>query len=430
MTCVNYYRFPLLVSLLSGLALGGCRPARPPAHGGAGGSSGSSSSSSSTGGSADSSSSTSSGGGSTGSTSSSTENCGKAGDPCCSGNQCDNGGCCDSNTCVAVGNTCGGGGLCAGGNCAGCGELNSPCCASTPKCKAGGQCASNTCVKCGGLGDSCCADDTCDNGCCTGGSCVAKPASGDCTSSPADASSGGQDTSSTGCAGATATPCTGLPAFSGTQTLDGKDDDFCNVPSFELNFKNAARVKEYNTGGANSVERVLARVAWDSVGIHAFIHVIDPKFVPAADLANIWNADGIELLFSSTTAGLKGGTADDAAVTTHVIVSPPLAARSKSSGANGSQEALAANLYVASVVSDGYQVELNLPWPGTPPSAGAQIKFDMEINAADGKSTNGDAGPRDAQAMLFQGTISGGSSCGSDAFPYCDDRLWCSTTLQ
>jgi hypothetical protein len=258
---------------------------------------------------------------------------------------------------------------------------------------------------------------------------VANPASGACPTTAPDASSS-PDTSSTSCPSPTATPCTGLPAFSGTQTLDGKDDDFCNVPSFELNFKNAAKVKEYNSGGANSVERALARVAWDASGIHAFIHVIDPKFVPAADLANIWNADGIELLFSSTTSGLKGQTTDDAGVTTHVIVSPPFAARSKASGTNGSQEALASNLFVASTASDGYQVEFNLPWPGTAPTAGSQIKFDMEINAADGKTTSGDAGPRDAQAMLYVGTNPGSSPCGSELFPYCDDRLWCTTTLQ
>jgi hypothetical protein len=189
-------------------------------------------------------------------------------------------------------------------------------------------------------------------------------------------------------------------------------------------------VKEYNPGSKSSPEKAIARVAWDASGIHAFIHVIDPKFVPAADLDNIWNADGIELMFSSTTSGLKGGTADDSAVTTHVIASPPFVARSKASGTNGSQSALETKYYVASTTSDGYKVEFNLPWPGTPPTSGAQIKFDMEMNAGDGKSSNGDAGPRDAQAMLYVGSDPGGSPCNGELFPYCDDRVWCSTSLQ
>jgi hypothetical protein len=249
------------------------------------------------------------------------------------------------------------------------------------------------------------------------------------TGGSSNSTSGTGITSCTSSAG-TATPCTGIPAFTGTQVLDGDDSDFCNVPSFEFNFQNAAKVKEYNPNSKNSPERAIARVAWDTNGIHAFIHVIDPKFVPAANLDNIWNADGVELMFSSTTAGLKGGTADDSAITTHVIASPPFVARSKATGTNGSQAVLETKYYAAGTTSDGYKVEFNLPWPGTPPTSGSQIKFDMEMNGADGTSTNGDAGPRDAQAMLYVGSDPGGSPCAGELFPYCDDRVWCSTSLQ
>jgi hypothetical protein len=252
-------------------------------------------------------------------------------------------------------------------------------------------------------------------------------------SSP-DAGNAGRDAPQGSCASATATPCTGLPAFTGTQVLDGNDDDFCNVPSFELNFSNAAsnggKVKVYNGSSTSYPERALARVAWDASGIHAFIHVIDPNFVPATAVDTIYNADGIELLFTSTTSGLSGGTSQDSGLAMHVIVSPPFAARSQATGTNGSQTALPASQFVAATESSGYKVELKLPWPGTPPTSGAQIKFDMELNAADGVSTAGDAGPRDAQAILYLGSDPGGSPCAGELFPYCDDRLWCSTTLQ
>jgi len=186
----------------------------------------------------------------------------------------------------------------------------------------------------------------------------------------------------------------------------------------------------YNSGTSNYPERAIARVAWDSFGIHAFIHVIDPKFVPATDVGTIYNADGIELLFTSTTSGLSGGTAQDSGVAMHVIVSPPLAAKSQATGSSGNQMTLDTNLYSAAAEDGGYKVELKLPWPGTPPTAGSQIKFDMELNSADGISVSGDAGPRDAQAVLYQGPDPGNSPCGSPLYPYCDDRLWCSTTLQ
>ena len=318
-----------------------------------------------------------------------------------------------------------------------CGALGSACCGSDPACTdSGAKCLNGICARCGGLGEICCPGNSCTNGCCSGGLCVANPSGGDCPSPPpADAGSGDQsDAPQAGCTSATATPCTGLPAFTGTQSLDGNDNDFCGVPSFELNFTNAAsnggKVKVYNPGANSYPERAQARVAWDAAGIHAFIRVIDPKFVPAKDLATIYNGDGIELLFTTTTSGLTGGTSQDSGLAMHVIVSPPFAARSKANGTDGTQEALPASQFSAGTESTGYKVELNLPWPGTPPTAGSQIKFDMELNSADGNSTSGDAGPRDAQAILSLGSDPGSSPCGGELFPYCDDRLWCSTTLQ
>jgi hypothetical protein len=301
---------------------------------------------------------------------------------------------------------------------------------SDPSGGSGGSTASSS-DSSGGLGGSTASSSDSSGGSTASSSSDSGGGSGGNTGATGGIGGASSTSGSTGCPSAgTATPCTGLPAFTGTQVLDGDDSDFCNVPSFELNFQNAAKVKEYNPNSKSSPERAVARVAWDANGIHAFIHVIDPKFVPAANLDNIWNADGIELLFSSTTSGLKGGTADDSAITTHVIASPPFVAHSKATGTNGSQSALETKYYSAGTTSDGYKVEFNLPWPGTPPTSGSQIKFDMEMNAADGTSSNGDAGPRDAQAVLYVGSDPGGSPCGGELFPYCDDRVWCSTSLQ
>jgi hypothetical protein len=419
---MKHHHIDLLVSLFLAFGLANCRPEKSPVAQNPGGTM--SGGSTATGGNTEAGGNTAAGG-----------NTEPGGNTAAGGNTITGG------STAAGGNTITGGDTAAGGNTEpsttssqGCGALGFPCCSSDPACMdSGAKCLNGICGKCGGLGESCCPGNSCTAGCCLDGMCAANPSGGDCPSPPADAG-GRPDAPPAGCASATATPCTGLPAFTGSQNVDGNDDDFCNVPSFELTFDNAAssggKVKVYNGSGTSYPERAQARVAWDAAGIHAFIHVIDPKFVPATALDTIYNADGVELLFTTTTSGLSGGTSQDSGLAMHVIVSPPFAARSKANGTNGTQEALPADQFSASAENAGYKVELQLPWPGTPPTAGSQIKFDMELNSADGNSTPGDAGPRDAQAILYLGADPGGSPCGGEIFPYCDDRLWCSTTLQ
>lgn len=418
MSRMQHHRADFLLSLFLALVVANCRPARSPAApnpGGAISGGDTAGGNIATGGSTATGGDTATGGNTETGTSSS-QNCGNTGQACCPGDQCL------------------GSGVCSGGNCVACGSLGLPCCRGDPSCTdSSSQCSNGVCTQCGGVGESCCAGDSCTAGCCSAGLCVANASGDSCTTLPADAGST-PDTAQAGCTTATATPCTALPPFSGAQVLDGNDAEFCDVPSFELNFNNAAsnggRVVVYNSGTSNYPERAQARVAWDSFGIHAFIHVIDSKFVAATSADTIYNADAVELLFTSTTSGLSGGTAQDSGKAMHVILSPPLAVKSQASGVNGSQTPLAPSLFWAGTDSTGYTVELKLPWPGTPPTAGSQIKFDMEVNSADGKSTTGDAGPRDAQAILYQGSDPGNSPCGSPLYPYCDDRLWCSTTLQ
>jgi hypothetical protein len=216
-------------------------------------------------------------------------------------------------------------------------------------------------------------------------------------------------------------PCSALARFTGVQVLDGKDDEFCNVPAFELSFANASKTIEWNTTGKTYPEKAVARVAWDDAGLHAFIRVSDTTFT-AASSTQSWNGDGVELMFSSSTA-VTGLTSVDTN-TLHVIISPPTAQYSLDSTSSGTQYTLPAGEYLVGSDSTGYFAELNLPWPGTPPAANAQIKFDMQLNVADGTTSASDLYVRDAQAILYMGTS---TSCTQ---PYCDDRAWCTTTLQ
>jgi len=112
----------------------------------------------------------------------------------------------------------------------------------------------------------------------------------------------------------------------------------------------------------------VARVAWDDAGIHAFIRVYDTTVTPASTLSTIWNGDGVELLFSSSTS-VTGLTSVDTN-TLHVLYSPyttPLAATAKDTATSGTETALATSAYASGSDSTGYWVELNLPWPGTAP---------------------------------------------------------------
>jgi hypothetical protein len=136
-------------------------------------------------------------------------------------------------------------------------------------------------------------------------------------------------------------------------------------------------------------------------------------------------------LFFSSSTSVSGLTYTDSN-TLHVIVSPPIAQISKDSASTGTQTSLPTSQFVTGTDSTGYFVELNLPWPGTAPAASAQIKFDLQLNVADGPMGVSESYVRDAQAVLYLGSYSSSTtSCASSAVqPFCDDRLWCTTTLQ
>jgi hypothetical protein len=80
--------------------------------------------------------------------------------------------------------------------------------------------------------------------------------------------------------------------------------------------------------------------------------------------------------------------------------------------------------------STGYAIELLPPWPGTAPSAGTAIRFDLTLNSADATFGNVDD-MRDGQMMCYVGTVTN-TTCKSvdGTVPFCDDRTWCSTPLQ
>lgn len=280
---------------------------------------------------------------------------------------------------------------------------------SNVPCTNDGECAS--------LGMVC---DTFINYCakCTGSSCT--------TASPLDSGT---------CASTGGNPCNSIPHFVGTQTLDGKGDDFCAIAPVRLDSSNAAKVIVYN---ATPPEVVNARIAWSSAGLHAFFDVQDSsvQVVYTADatqaISQAYQGDSIEVMVSSSNdvTGLTGTDSN----TLHVIVpaSGP-AISTKASNSNGSTQGTAAQLpsaqYMQASTSTGYAIELQLPWPGgTAPAAGSTLRFDMALNSAD-STFGGVSDMRDGQLIYHLEAVTDTTCQGTDAQPFCDDRTWCATTV-
>jgi hypothetical protein len=230
-----------------------------------------------------------------------------------------------------------------------------------------------------------------------------------------------------------ANPCQELPAFTGTQTVDGKGDDFCSVPAFEFSFADAAGVNNNKvTSGSTSeyTEYAVARVAWSKDALHAFIEVYADPVRANSDAARLWDGDSVELMLT-TNGNPPGLTAEDSEAI-HVIANYAKGAIVKSTGEAGTPTEITDSSQLAVGFSDnGYVVELQLPWPGTAPTSGAAVRFNMALNV-DAEAVDPDVWGRDAQAVLAMAPLTAATTCtATDApTPFCDERLWCATKLE
>jgi hypothetical protein len=316
------------------------------------------------------------------------------------------GGACKADICDATQSTCAGDAVSA------CNDTGNGW--ATPKACAAGQ----SCTAYGGVA-------TCGGALPDGG-----PAPGDAGPSPGDSLP-------TGCTTATAAPCTSLPKFGGSQTLDGDNGDFCDVPSFQFGVANAAANHNYNNVPNSQLEVVTAQVAWSATtGIHAFFNVKDTSVQtvnmadPSQAIDKAYQGDSIELFITSSD-NVTGLTASDNN-SLHITVpaNGPAVLVKTSGGGSATHTALPTSQYFQLVTATGYVIELQLPWPGNAPSAGGRIRFDLALNSADKTFGNVDD-MRDAQLVFYLGGAGGSTSCPNNSpDAWCDDRTWCSTTLQ
>ena len=241
--------------------------------------------------------------------------------------------------------------------------------------------------------------------------------------------------------------CTEIALFTGTQQLDGRGDEFCSLPGQTID-SSATRVFFFRGATPADVTEVATlRTAWSSEGLHMHVHVKDANlFVPPNGSQQLHEGDAIEIYVAGyvPTSGPFDATTDIGAQ--HIIVSPP-------SGAIGARgfvwtsscdfpvpAALNNAFFTGRTVTDGWEIELDLPWSillsspsATPPASGAKIGFTLALDAQDLPS--GDPlHARQMQAFLGYQTITVASpscdSCSHGPEPFCDDRTWCNPTLQ
>jgi hypothetical protein len=144
-----------------------------------------------------------------------------------------------------------------------------------------------------------------------------------------------------------------------------------------------------------------------------------------------YQGDSIELYVSSSDNVTGPPGADNA---WHVTLSPTGKAVSVKTVNNNGVSTTYAELPAAQYHADlkqgsGWSIEVLLPWQGSAPSEGSKVRFDLAINVAD-SNFGGVGDMRDGQLILNQSAGSGQTSCPGGAEAWCDDRTWCSSTLQ
>jgi hypothetical protein len=246
------------------------------------------------------------------------------------------------------------------------------------------------------------------------------------------------DDSGVACVSSGGNPCTQIPSFDGTQVVDGQGNEFCDIAPMRLDADNAGRVISYN---AEPPEVLTARVAASATGLHVYIEVVDSSVqgVDTVDstqsIGKAYQGDSVELMFSASN-NVTGLTGTDAS-TLHVIIpAKGPAVSTKAANSNGASQgtatALPAAQYAQRLTGTGYAIEARLPWPGrNAPAIGTNIRFDLALNSADATFGNVDD-MRDGQLIYHLENVSNSTCQGSSdgTVPFCDDRTWCTTTIE
>lgn len=243
---------------------------------------------------------------------------------------------------------------------------------------------------------------------------------------------------------ATVSPCDGLPRFTGTQIVDGKDDDFCDVPYYEITPQDAGFVATASgavtTPTSSMVSKTRMRVAWSPGFLHAHMHVTDPLI----NSGTSYDGDNVQFFLSSAvptnsaiTATCASGSiksADRTKGLQQLFFLPPEAT---AQGGGAARLIARCNNYDATemdwtvrAVEDGYELEFKYPWVAaySPQVAQAEIGFDVLIGVNDRANLEG----AQYQYGLFMAAGTSSSCTAQNASSkglWCDASLWCRPQL-
>jgi hypothetical protein len=226
-----------------------------------------------------------------------------------------------------------------------------------------------------------------------------------------------------------------LPSFGGVeQTLDGAGDEFVNVPAMTFQVREMPYLSPSYQAAID--QEVSVRAAWSLDAFVAHVHVTDPLILPDTVTPTLWNGDTVQFFVAGTSVltGSYSGTEDGGA--THVIIAPPtdtVAARAitlyEPCYACSTYTSLPTTSYAARTVSDGYEVEVRLPWSvyAEPRVSGARFALDLIIGVA---NTSGLG--LELEGVLKNDPTLASESCSPTptTHPGCDDRVWCTPRLE
>jgi len=244
-------------------------------------------------------------------------------------------------------------------------------------------------------------------------------------------SSGGGTTSSNSCSALAADYCSCLPAFSGTQVVDGAGDEFAQIPAMTFALSSAPYTHVLKSLPVDEV--ISVRAGWSDLALHLHVHIEDPSIAPDT-ASTLWNGDNVQFFAAGTDVltGAYTGTEDGGAL--HVLVSAPTTSSATQSVVifqNGvSTTAPFTNgAYAGRRVTDGYEIELQLLWSNKAEArkSGARIGFDLVVGSATLTS-----GGLVLEGGLANNPVTSSVACtlGGRVHPGCDDRTWCTPMLQ
>lgn len=225
------------------------------------------------------------------------------------------------------------------------------------------------------------------------------------------------------------------------QVLDGRGDEFCGIPGFELNFQNGAR------GNSDLPHSMVARVAWSEDAFHLYAEVEDAQVVTNAEIDYLWSGDVVELFLAPGPAAELGGFFSGRVDGVQLLIAPPTTANparaarlfwlpSEDNPDNYLQvrEPLTSG-FAARATETGYAVEARLPWsmfgPRTPDiKNGASIALDFGLSTANAQSIGNANDGREGAVTLYAGPTAEVNTCSGDQVPWCNSTTWCTATLR